>query len=295
MKLHAWDTKVDDTPIRAFTRDRARKSLKQAVTVLPEDITILPKEWNYAGVISTTGIDSDYIRELHQIIRNKGFAIVELPKLKENFFVFDISFDVVDVRVYSDDKELSEFKKARQRMELGVQGHNFLGGEEKYIGEVEIPSKAAAKQMGIDDFDFLQSNGFWVSVVRISPREEALRRYLERELPKSVEKKVKSMGMKLVELRVHKVTFKPSGDRKSNSLIEKESKVIQLDNNTLNKEIDKSELKALKDIDELTELDRLIRYWKNRPWIARLLILIFAIGGFAALLKAITEITKFFS
>ena len=36
-------------------------------------------------------------------------------------------------------------------MELGVHGDRFLGGKEKYLGEVDIPSEAAAKQMGIVD------------------------------------------------------------------------------------------------------------------------------------------------
>lgn len=294
MKLHAWDTEVGDTPIRALTRDKARKSLKHPVTVYPENVTINPEEWKYNGTISTTGIDSDYIRELHQKIKSQGVVVVELPKLKTRFHVFDVSFDVADVRVYSEDKELSKFKEYRKRLELGVHGDRFLGGEEKYLGEVDIPSQAAAKQMGIEDFHALQSSGFCVSIVRVSPREEALRRYLERELPKSLSKKAESLGVHFVDLRISKVKFTHEDEVRSTPAARYPTE--QPNETAKPKPISNENLKAQETgKSDLTELDKIIRYWKDHKWFARFFVFFLAIGGIAAFLGAIKEIWSFFT
>lgn len=292
MKLHAWDTEVGGKPLRAFTRDKARKSLKRPVTVHPENVTINPEEWKYHGNMSTTGIDSDYIRKLHQNIKSQGFAIVELPKLKTRFHVFDVSFDVADVRVYSEDKELPEFKEFRKRIELSVHGDRFLGGEEKYLGEVDIPSEAAAKQMGIEDFHALQSIGFWVSIVRVSPREETFRRYLERELPKSLSKYAESVGVHLLDFRVDKVKFTHEDEVRSTPPARYPTE--QPNETAKPKPISNENLKAQETgKNDLTELDKIIRYWKDRKWFAIFFVILLAIGGIAGFLKAIKEIWSF--
>jgi hypothetical protein len=134
--------------------------------------------------------------------------------LKTRFFVFDVLFDAADVRIYSEDKDLSRFNEFVKRMRLGVHGDHFGAGEPKFIGEVDIPSETAAKQMGVD-FSQLQCEGIFVVILREASRDERLRRYLERELSNSDELHgfAKSMGMRLKSIRVDQIKFvepKPS-------------------------------------------------------------------------------------
>lgn len=286
MKLHAWDTTVNDKTIRALTRDRAGVRLKKQVIVHAENAIVQYNQWKYAGIVSTTNVpidDVDYIRRLHATIRRQGIAVVRMPELHRKFFVFDVQLDVADLRVYSADKELTRFKEIRKQMELGVQGDQWLGEGEKLVGEVEITSEADAKRMGIDDFHTLQWGGLWISVVRVSEREETFRRRMERELPKKLSEVTDRLGIKLISLRVDEVKIRPHDTSESLTAPVGAAHVSydNTDQNVTSKSIDQRENADASQNDASgkstesahTLYDRIIAYCKNHRVIAPLIVI----------------------
>jgi len=269
--------------------------LKKLVTLPKYDIKIAPQDWVYKGAISTTGIDTEHIRNIHGEIRNKGVCIVSMPPLATNFFVFDLELDVGSARIYSDDMELTEFKKARHRMEMSVHGIHLRGGEEKFVGTVEIPTDEAANNMGIDNFSLLQRQGFYVSYKEF-PYEEAFRRGLQRHLNESDElkKEAELMGIEITDIHVNKVTL---GDSAINTEIAPESAEETI---AENKKISKPSARS-SEID-LTETDKKRRYWENKKWIAISTLVIVMLGaiadaqqGFDVLLKLTSKLWNFVS
>jgi hypothetical protein len=120
MKLHAFDVETMGRRYRAFTRDKARKALKQQVLVENGDLTIFPNQWKYVGPMSTTGLsEKDHISAIHAAIRQRGFALVSMPPIHRNYFVYDKQLDIGDIRIYSSDKELTEFNRFWHLMEMG--------------------------------------------------------------------------------------------------------------------------------------------------------------------------------
>jgi hypothetical protein len=285
MKLHAFETVVDESRFRAFTRDKRRRSLQKPIVANQGGIEIEPSEWVYHGIVSTTGIDNSYIRELHSTIRQNGFAVVRMPPLHTEFYVFDLELDLANLRIYSSDQNLKEFKKYRHRMELSSKGQIYEGGQEKYVGKVEIENQHVAKQMGIDDFDDLQRIGFWVVVVSTTNKEENMRRYLNRKLWEEAPKWDKELGIVTSNINVLSVEIK---DAKNNEKPKPESPVTgssaqNIYNNNSITNIPKDK----------TESEDIIKSLKKRGWVAFILIIFFIIVGIGSILESWESIKKF--
>ena len=181
MKLHAFDAEIGDLRFRAMTRDRARRALKGPALIESTGQVIKPSDWKYHGTLSTTGIVHETIVDIHRLVKAQGYVIVRMPLRLKHFYVFDVPFDGADVRVYSADKDLKNFRAARHRLELSPKGDMFKGAPETLIGEVEIPSRLEAEKMGIS-YDDLQQRSYSVHVLRVSDRAEWMKRALNREL-----------------------------------------------------------------------------------------------------------------
>jgi hypothetical protein len=181
MKLHAFDAEIGDLRFRAMTRDRARRALKGPAVIESTGQVIKPSDWKYHGTISTTGIVHETIDDIHRRVKAQGYVIVRTPSRLKHFYVFDVPFDGADVRVYSADKDLKDFRAARNRLELSQNGDRFKGVPETLIDEVEIPSRLEAEKMGID-YDDLQQRSYSVHVLRVSDSAEWMKRALNREL-----------------------------------------------------------------------------------------------------------------
>lgn len=205
MKLHAFDVETSKGRFRAFTRDKARKLLKREVSLKSDDLTISPNQWKYAGPMSTTGLgENDHIKGLHAAIKNQGFVIVSMPPIYRDFFVFDKKLDAGDIRIYSNDRELTEFSRIWHLIEMRPDGETYEGEAPIYVSQIQIPNKKTAELMGLN-YERLQDPGFEFHVVRESSETEYLRRGLERTLKEELPKKFKNSGIEFIDISVDSV------------------------------------------------------------------------------------------
>lgn len=285
MKLHAFETVVGESRFRAFTRDKRRRSLQKPIVDNQGGIKIEPSDWVYHGIVSTTGIDNSHVRELHSTIRQNGFAVVTMLPLHTEFYVFDLELDWANIRIYSSDQNLKEFKKYRHRMKLSSKGQIYEGGQEKYIGKVEIENQRMAKQMGIDDFDDLQRIGFSVVVVSTTSKEQNMRRYLNRKLWEKAPEWEKELGIVISKLNVLSLEVKdPKNNEKpkpGSPITGRSAQNIYINNSITN--IPKAK----------TESEDIIKSLKKRRWVAFILIIFFIIVGIGSILESWESITKF--
>jgi len=303
MKLHAFDVEVGDLRLRAMTRDRARRALKGPAVIESTGQVIKPLDWKYHGTLSTTGVSGEQIDAIHRSVKSQGYVIVRLPSLLKHFYVFDVPFDGADVRVYSADKDLKEFRAARHRLELSPKGDLFAGAQETLIGEVEIPSRIEAEKMGLD-YDQLQRQSFSVHILRVSDRAEWLKRALNRELAAKVPDLEKQFGIRITRLGVDRVTFgepdtpnTPVGGATDEPGPEKPAAMPEPLPVTAPPVIPNPPQLTVAPADEKprTEADRLIEYWKNKKWVAVLIILAICVTALAEALKGSSDILNLVS
>ncbi len=187
MKLHIFEVSVNGKRLRGFTRDRAGVSLK--VPMHMEGVPISPYKWKYNKVVRIAKGQALIVDKIHESVALRGFAITELPPLPTKFFVFEMELDAVQIRIYSEDRNLAAFKKWQTQATLSTKGEYFLGEKEEFLGEVEIRSQEDAKRMGIDDYDGLLQRGFYVAVMRVATGKEFLEKSLLRHLNKEAQKR----------------------------------------------------------------------------------------------------------
>lgn len=195
MKLHTFVAEIREKRFCAFTGDKARKALCNPVPLSSHNLQIDPDEWNYTGVISTDGQNKEFQNVLKQI-KKRGFAISPLSPINSHFFVFDLSLDIMDVRIYSADKKLSKFNVLRHQIELSPKGKYFGGKEPVFVGELEISDAVCAKKLGLD-FDRLQVEGFQVVIVGHSSEEIFFERAINRLMPESFPEMEEKFGIKI--------------------------------------------------------------------------------------------------
>lgn len=196
MKLHTFDAEIEGKRFRAFTRDKARRALCGLVNLSDIGVQIDQDDWNYVGTKTTPSVANQHIRNIKKEVKKNGFAIVGMPSICKHFFVFDIELDIADLRVYSNDKNLSDFNKFRRSLELSPQGSRFEGKEAIFVGELDIPDPVAANNLGLD-YERLQTEGFQVVVVRFNSDIESVRRSFERKFRKTFPEFEKKYGVKI--------------------------------------------------------------------------------------------------
>src|SRR4051812_6212142 len=118
MKLHVFDAIVDDNHVRGFTRDRSGNKLKQQLRFKNLGITVLPHHWKYYDEMRTTDHPSSNYESIIKGIKDRGIAATVVPI---KFFVFDWHLDIGNVRVYSKDRDLAEFRRFRNQLELSTE------------------------------------------------------------------------------------------------------------------------------------------------------------------------------
>jgi hypothetical protein len=223
MKLHAFDFEAKGRRYRAFTRDKSHKGLRQQIYVKDDDLGILPNQWKYVGPISTNGLsEHDQVRAIHASIKQRRFALVYMPPIHRDFYVYDKQLDVGNIRIYSKDKELNEFNHFWHLMEMRPNGEAFKGTAAKLVGEVKIPNTSIAKTMGID-FDTLQRVGFDIHFIGQTSKSEAFRRYMERSLKEELPRKLAGSGIEILDLTIEsikeqKITTEQSGSEAHENL-----------------------------------------------------------------------------
>ena len=179
MKLHVFDAIVEGNHLRGFTKNRAGTNLRSQIRVDILGITVPAQHWNYYGEVRTTDYPEHDYGTIIQSIKNRGFGICVVPM---KFYVYDWHLEVCDVRIYSADKDLGEFRKLRDQLKANVRSDLFNGVSETFVCEVEIRSKATAQGMGIDDYDGMLYRGFHLVFMRAISGKEFLERSTLRQL-----------------------------------------------------------------------------------------------------------------
>ena len=202
MKLHLFEAFLDGWHLLGITRDRPGRSLKQPRKIASLGITVLPHQWKY---IHVSRID---INSTITAVKTTGFAVYKLPT---KFFVFDIPLDIGDFRIYSTDRSLHEFHRVRGRLDLGTNARRFKGGDEVFVGEVEITSRATAEQIGIAniaDYEGLILRGHYITLTRaVSGKEQ-----LERGLLREVRSELSQYGVDIVGVNIGNIKLKNATD-----------------------------------------------------------------------------------
>lgn len=201
MKLHKFRTEAGNRIFFAYTSDKRRKSLRTTVELHDEGKTIKieSSSWKYVGQVSSEDIDSENRVIVYRELQSNGFAIVGSLPIVRNFYVFDWKLDRADLRIYSAEKNLAAFKRRHHFAKMSTKGHLISGNEPEYVGEVDIPDKAAASRLGLD-YEQLQLTRFQVAFLRALEKEQAIERHLKRELPKKLEKTAENMGMIITDI-----------------------------------------------------------------------------------------------
>ncbi len=205
MKLHAFDVVVEGKRFRGFTRDITGRVLRQNKIQLPSGAFVQPNDWEYHGQITRTAKEAPIVEQIIQHVKAKGCAVTLMPDIPTVFYVFDIRFDYGDVRVYSHDPKLLEFRKSLKQLELGVNGDRWLGDEPILKGEVEIKSKADAMRMGVE-YDMLLRKGFWLAIMRELSTEEVM----ERSILRKMREEMKQYGVEVKSLSIDKIEVSKS-------------------------------------------------------------------------------------
>lgn len=187
MKLHAFDLSVNGKRIRGFTRDRAGTKLKVPMEI--DGVQVSPYAWKYSRIFRFTKGQTLAIDQILRSVGLHGFAVRELPPLPTKFFVFEMKLDAAEIKIFSEDRNLTALKQRLNQLRLGTKGEAYFGEKEDFIGEVEIRSQREAESMGISDYDKLIHYGYYVAVTRVATKEEFWGKNLERHLNKESKKR----------------------------------------------------------------------------------------------------------
>lgn len=200
MKVHAHETNT--TPrIRGYTRNKSAKALRKTIVLTQDNLTIRPEDWHYVGQMTLPDAALGPGAKFANSIREKGFCIARLPPKNKDFYVFELALDVADLRIYSSDPDLKNFKEFRNRMELSPQGRCLSGDEPKLKGRLKIDDATVATGLGLN-YDRLQFEEFDVVIVGERSYEESLRRLLERHLKEELPAELEGTGVRLEGLQI---------------------------------------------------------------------------------------------
>lgn len=201
MKVHVFEAQQDGKWFFAFARDRPGSLMKSGVTI-NNSVAIDYADWAYMGVYRTDTTTNDPLDEkLHNGVRRDGLVVTTALPKPSCYHVFELKLDAADLRIYSDQRSLENFRNTRHRLELGPEGRRYEGGAEEYIGEVSIPDPAVAAQMKLN-YVSLRMTGVQVKAISNSSVEEFLRRKFERALKRELPLKAAQLGIRVVELGV---------------------------------------------------------------------------------------------
>lgn len=187
MKLHAFDAVVHGTRLRGFTRDRAGIRLLRHMTVSSLGLSIKPDDWKYSGEIAFNKKDGLFAQIVLRQVRTSGFCVTPLRELPATFYVFDVEMDFGRLRVFSIDRDSTEFRNAMRRAQLGAKGELFQGVNETFVDEIQIDSKEQATAMGISDLEDLLHRGYSFVTTRTASAIEMLERQILRNLKEEMD------------------------------------------------------------------------------------------------------------
>jgi hypothetical protein len=187
MKIHVFDLCLAGRRFRGFTRDRAAIRLKVPMKI--GDVRVSPFAWKYRKTVRLRKGEMLAADEILQSVGLNGFSIREMPKLPTKFYVFDMELDIATIKIFSEDRNLTLFRRRLDQTRLGTQADRYQGEKEKFLGEVEIQSKEDASRLGITDYDGLVERGLQVEVVRIATHNEFLGKHLTRHLNEESKKR----------------------------------------------------------------------------------------------------------
>jgi hypothetical protein len=182
MKLYVFDAIMDGKHLRGFTRNRAGTALKRKLQIDSLGIIVHWKNWAYYGELRTTDYHPSAFISIIRDVEQNGLAACAAPT---KFYVFDWNLINGNVRIYSKDKDLAEFSKFRNQLQLSADSELFKDVGETFIGEVDIESKSTAQAMGIEDYDGLIYRGFHLIFLRGATQKEFLERAVMRTLKKN--------------------------------------------------------------------------------------------------------------
>jgi hypothetical protein len=199
MKLHTFDNVVNGTRYRGFTRNQNGSHLKRHMRL--GDVVLDPYGWKYVKPMRVTKGRTLIADQILERVALEGFAVTQMPPLPTKFFVFEMSLDSADIKIYSGDRTLAAFKDCLHRARLGPKPNLILGEKEHFLGEVEIRSREEAQRMGLSDYDKLLRRGFLVEVIRVASQEECIEKEMLRFL--NSESKKRNWGVGFTDIKIN--------------------------------------------------------------------------------------------